>query len=200
MTAALRIAAVVVLQTLALGWMIADRFWLLETGREAVFKVIPVDPRDFFRGDYVILSFPFSVVEPDKLGSGKLDLERGDTVFVTLAPDPDMGWRTAAVSRTEPASVTDDQLLLRGTVDSAYQSVFPAENLPLPPECPNGCPRVTVSYGVESFFVPYGKGHAIEEERNRDKVEAVVRVDSGGRAGIKALRVAGETVYSETLF
>ena len=39
------------LQAGLLAWMLADRVMLLKNGREIRLQVVPVDPRDLFRGD-----------------------------------------------------------------------------------------------------------------------------------------------------
>jgi hypothetical protein len=46
-----------------------------------------------------------------------------------------------------------------------------------------------VEYGIESYFVPEGSGHIIEEARN---VKVRVAIDSSGNAVIKGLLVDGE--------
>ena len=50
-TSWLAIAIVAVLQTVALASMVYGRVTLLRDGREIVAEVIPVDPREIFRGD-----------------------------------------------------------------------------------------------------------------------------------------------------
>ncbi len=52
----------------------------LITGKEVLLEIIPVDPRDFFRGDYVTLNYVISSL-PDS------DVKYGENVFVTLKTD-----------------------------------------------------------------------------------------------------------------
>jgi len=52
----------VALQILLLVSMIVIRAAPLVMGESILVRVQPVDPRDMFRGDYVILSYPFSTV------------------------------------------------------------------------------------------------------------------------------------------
>ena len=52
----IRILIVVALQSAALAYMIVDRQAMLNAGRVVTLKVAPIDPRDIFRGDFVILS------------------------------------------------------------------------------------------------------------------------------------------------
>ena len=51
-------------QMVVLGSMIARSTWTLITGETILLHVIPVDPRDLFRGDYVILAYDFTTRRP----------------------------------------------------------------------------------------------------------------------------------------
>ena len=44
-------------QTAVLAYMVIDRVRLLSSGREITLPIIPVDPRDLFRGEYVRLGY-----------------------------------------------------------------------------------------------------------------------------------------------
>ena len=52
-------------QTAALGYMIESRASILRSGRDVLLKTVPVDPRDLLRGDYVILSYDISRLQPE---------------------------------------------------------------------------------------------------------------------------------------
>src|ERR671911_825137 len=80
-------------QLVILVAMIALRAIPLVTGQTVLVKVAPVDPRDLFRGDYVILSYDFSRVSQEEI-DGISDKERGSwkklegrAVYVPLVPD-----------------------------------------------------------------------------------------------------------------
>src|SRR5262245_39653295 len=115
MVITLRILLVMALQTAALGYMIVDRQAVLNTGRVVTLKVAPVDPRDIFRGDYVILSYEISRLEPPKL-QGDKTFDYGETVYVTLVREADV-WKAAAIARTKPF-VLQGGIPIRGTVNS----------------------------------------------------------------------------------
>jgi uncharacterized membrane-anchored protein len=187
MTAPIRILIVAGLLTAALVYMIADRFSLLNSGRVITLKVIPVDPTDMFRGDYVILSYKISRLDLNIIG-GDDDLDGAQMVYVTLAQSTEGEWTAIAANKTMP-KVSDPQFVLRGSVTSSYKE---SEG--------TAAPTITVAYGIESFFVPQGTGRPIEDQRNADKVTVDVVVASDGRTAIKALKVDGNEVYSETLF
>ena len=56
----------------------------LKTGREIILETVPVDPRDLFRGDYVILSYGISTVSLNKKNNHTRDLKVGDNIYLTL--------------------------------------------------------------------------------------------------------------------
>ena len=73
--------------------MIAMRAIPLVTGQTVLVQVEPVDPRDLFRGDYVILSYDFSRVSQQEI-HGLSEQQRGSwkklegrAVYVPLVPD-----------------------------------------------------------------------------------------------------------------
>src|SRR6185503_14656203 len=101
MGAAWRMIAVVVVFALALGGIIYERMQLLNSGREVVLAVQPVDPTDFFRGDYVTLEYGgLSRMEL----TGASDWERaknGDPVYVAL----DVGANGRATAKSVHATL-----------------------------------------------------------------------------------------------
>ncbi len=79
-----------------------NRISLLASGREIVAEVVPVDPRDLFRGEYVILNYTFTrtgeVPVPDTTRSG-------DTLYVTLKPGAEpKSWEIVSASDSYPAN------------------------------------------------------------------------------------------------
>jgi uncharacterized membrane-anchored protein len=182
-----RILVLTALLTAALAYMIWDRVSILSSDRVVTLKVVPVDPTDMFRGDYVILRYEISRLEPAQL-AGDDTFVQDREVFVTLAQEAGI-WKPVAVHRAHPATAAG-QVVLRGTVDSiSYTS---GQNPPPP--------ALSVSYGIESFFVPQGEGKAIEDERQKGDVSAEIAVASDGRAAIKKLLRQGSVIHVEGLF
>ncbi|MGI9403048.1 MAG: GDYXXLXY domain-containing protein [Hyphomicrobium sp.] len=176
----LGIAVVAAAQIAVLAWMVWDRVHLLSTGREIVLEVVPVDPRDLFRGDYVILNYDISRVP---ILIFKERLPRGSVIFATLQKAKDGKWRVYAADPERPKSVGPDQVVLKGRVRYASGPRF-----------------ASVRYGIESFFVPEGTGRELEKLRGKKKLAALIAVDESGNAAIKGLIVDGERVYEEPLF
>jgi hypothetical protein len=108
-------------------------------------------------------------------------------VFVKIAPSAN-GLYEAVSVHAEPVAVTAPEVLIRGRV--AYS-------------CGSGrtfCDRLTIKYGLESYFVPEGEGRKLEQARNQQKLRVVAAVLPSGRAAIKRLLLDGEPVYEEPLY
>ena len=56
------LAILALLQTGALAVMVVERWWLIKSGREITLPIVPVDPRDLFRGEYVELGYDIGQV------------------------------------------------------------------------------------------------------------------------------------------
>lgn len=185
MVIALRILIVVALQTAALAYMIVDRQTMLNASRVVTLKVAPVDPRDIFRGDYVILTYEISRLDPTKL-EGDDTFGYGDKVLVTLVPGGET-WAAAGIARGKPVPAQNG-VVIQGTVDAFTTNDAGQRN------------AVTVTYGIESYFVPEGTGREIEQERQKGDISADIAIDHRGRAAIKALRRNGQPFYVEGIF
>jgi uncharacterized membrane-anchored protein len=86
---------------------LAARPLVASGGRTVLLHVMPVDPRDLFRGDYVTLSYDVSSVSSQ--------LEPGQTVYVQLVPAPDgRHFRPGTVTISHPGAGAG--VVLRGTV------------------------------------------------------------------------------------
>lgn len=163
-------AAAGVIQVALIAAMVIDRAGILRTGTEVMLRTRPVDPRDFLRGDYVVLAYDITRIPVGDAGNQA-------TVFVKLAPDADGFHRFVSV-HADRVAVTKPEVLIRGRV-TAYDGVH---------------------YGIESYFVPEGEGRSIEAARNQGKVAIVAAVAPSGRAAIKRLLIDGKPVYDEPWF
>jgi uncharacterized membrane-anchored protein len=136
-------------------------------GKTVLLRVQPVDPRDMFRGDYVTLSYNFSVVPPgNPLGHDGADSAslQGKTVYLALVADPDgMHYHGGGFSLTPPAS----GLYLRGTLTGWNRALF----------------------GIENYYVQEGTGHKYEDAIRSHHLWAEVTVAANGEAAIKGLRI-----------
>jgi uncharacterized membrane-anchored protein len=159
----------VVAQLVILVGMIALRAIPLMTGQTVLVRVRPVDPRDLFRGDYVILSYDFSRATPetiDRLSANERGTQKleGRTVYVPLVPDSVPGhWRAEKATMAKPAS----GLFLRGQMQR-YGGI---------------------QFGIESYYVQEGSGRGYEQAIRDRKLSAELAVTSSGQAALKGLRI-----------
>jgi uncharacterized membrane-anchored protein len=157
----------VVFQLGVLVAMLVMRLSIVLYGQTIMLRVVPVDPRDLFRGDYVILSYEFS--RPRGTITGLQSIwpgeQRGRTIYVSLAPESDgKHWSMTELSVNPPP---DGTIYLRGKLNDWGQ----------------------VECGIESFFVQEGKGKAYEDAVRERRLSAEVAVTPDGRAALKRLHI-----------
>ena len=158
----------VVFQVLVLVAMVVRPIATLDTGDVLLLRVEPVDPRDLFRGDYVILSYDIS--RPTRDGSSdvtnttwqQLSALAGKTIYTRLAPDPDGSHWHANGYQLEPPA---EGKFIRGEVRGSG----------------------LVRYGIEQYFVEEGQGLQYEQAVRDRKLSAEVAIDGNGNAQLKGL-------------
>ena len=175
------LAAVFAGQCAVLGWMIAERVHLLTTGQEIVLDVVPVDPRDLFRGDYVRLGYTAERI-PRRLFAEPPG-HQGAPVYVVLAKDSASRWLPVKAQAMKPATLAKDEIAVRGKIR------WPDDRAGV----------VNVDFGIGSYFVPEGDGLKIESDVAKHQVQVRVSVNGDGKAAIKGLLVGGTSAYTEPL-
>ncbi|MDP3255338.1 GDYXXLXY domain-containing protein [Bosea sp. (in: a-proteobacteria)] len=170
--------------------LVESRAAILRSGTEIRLRTVPVDPRDLFRGDYVVLSYPMSTVAA-AAGEAK-GLRRGDRVYVTLARDAEGFAQAKAVAAMRPA-VGEGEVVIAGRVQSTGACAL---NEAGQADCGAGAGRLRVAYGLESYFVPQGEGRRIETTP-KARIEVVAAVSADGAAAIKRLLIDSQLVYAE---
>lgn len=167
-------------QLLVLVGMIVQRLMPLVTGDVLLVRVEPVDPRDLFRGDYVILSYEFSRYPPEGIDglparSGRSYRDHaGRTVYVQLVPEPDgRHYRAGRMSTTAPRSGK----FLRGRI-AGYDRI---------------------DFGIESYYVQEGTGRVYEDAVLRGRLSAEIAVTDSGQASLRALHKDETLEYYEEL-
>lgn len=163
----------VLLQLGVLAGMIALHLYPLVIGNRVLLQVIPVDPRDVFRGDFVILGYDFSPWRLEKIeGLPRTPAFASNQswedvpVYVSLEEDPkSKHWRATRASVIRPAS----GVYLRGL----YR--------------PYGFPAIRA--GIEAFYVEERSGHDYEKAIRDKKLFAEVAVAPSGAAKLVRLVV-----------
>jgi uncharacterized membrane-anchored protein len=134
----------------------------LARGEVYYVRVQPVDPRDLFRGDYVILSYAFSRL-PTEFWRNPQGRE-GRYIYVELVPEGDgKHWQAGRYSLGPPAHGP----YLRGKMVSGR-----------------------IEYGIESFFVQEGQGRRYEDAARKGRLTAEIGVSPGGQAVLRNLSVS----------
>jgi len=163
--------ALVVLQVLVVGNMARGRQVILDSGERVILGTRPIDPRDLFRGDYVILEYEISRIDLSEAAWNAPDAEPGQTVWVLLDTSERLA-RPAAVFDVDPAY---DAVAIRGTVMWASGH------------------SVVINYGIREYFVPEGTGREVERAQ---EVDVVVAISDDGTAVIDHLILDGERWHS----
>ena len=133
---------------------------ILRSGEEVFLETRPVDPRDLFRGDYMILSYDISQITADD-ASLPAGIGQGDTIYLRLSVDENKIASPIAILKKEPT----EGLFIKGTVTRVPSPV-----------------SISVDYGIESYFIPEDTG------RNFPRItEVLVSIDGNGRAKIKGV-------------
>lgn len=138
-------------------------------GEEIVLEVAPFDPRDLFRGDYVSLRYEISTIRLHETPYD-LNFSRGEAIYGTLSKKGEF-WTLDFVSHHKPKTM-EGQVLMKGRVTRS------------------GDDDISVEWGIESYFIPEGKGRQIERQRDGN-LSAVVAVSSSGKPVLRTLLIDG---------
>lgn len=146
--------------------LVISKQHIIRTGKTVLLETVPVDPRDFLRGDYVILRYKISTIDLQQIQSEKSYYGRGERVYVKLEPKEKF-WEARAVETKRP--VSDNGVYIKARVKYCYNK------------------KLELNYGIESYFVPEGEGKDIEKNMrgNKSSVEVEALVDTSGNAIIK---------------
>ena len=175
---------IVAMQVFVLIFMIARQEHLLATGAKVMLKCEPIDPRSLFSGDYVILNYEISTIEPEIIEKSKLmykllkdnDNIEGRDIYVALRlKAAGRHYYAAAVSDNIDELKQDYEHIIRGKVSYSFRGM-------------------RVRYGVETYFVPQGEGKEIEKNLSNVSVEVSIS-DKGDSAVSKLFIDNNEVVF-----
>ena len=142
-----------------IGIIIAVNESILD-GEEVYLETEPIDPRDLFRGDYMILSYDISTLSADD-ASMPDGIGIDDTIYLRLSVDQEGFGRPIAILEREPT----EGLFIKGKI----------VRVPTPVS-------LEIEYGIESYFIPEGTGADMPRI-----TEVLVAIDDNGRARIKEI-------------
>jgi uncharacterized membrane-anchored protein len=182
----LMLAIVALVQTGVLAGMVIDRTRLLKSGREITLPIVPVDPRDLFKGEYVRLGYEAGNV-PVRLLEGPPPT-RNAAFYVVLEKKDGGAWQPVKMSRSMPSETSPDRIVLKARSMWGWPQSYSANAM------------IQVRYGIESYFVTQGEGPRLEQLARDKKLAALVAVDRSGNAAIKGIFIDGQLQYEEPLF
>ena len=146
-------------------------------------KIVPVDPRDFLRGDYISFQYEISNVEtPNWYTSEDMIIKNNDSVYVTLDEGLDY-WYASSVTKIKP---DDTVAFIKGTVVSGGGEGQMGQLINQP--TPNS--HLQIIYGIEQKFIPEGVGSNFSFANK--EVTASVAVNKNGQAILKQIFINGE--------
>lgn len=166
------IICAVIFQIVLLSFMAGEKEAVLRKGKVIQLRTIPIDPRDYFRGDYVRLDYEISEINYDKLRDGLKIIkpyrqDRDKKVYAMLEVNDENVANLLYATDKKPEK---GQLFIRGRLD------FNLED------------RIEVRYGIESYFLEQNKGKELEDRKfknHRASLEMTVALGSNGTAVIK---------------
>ncbi len=159
--------------TIAILAFIGYNYYTYSLGEEILLKTVPVDPWDLFRGDYVNLRYEITTIDLAHIRyTGNFTV--GDDIYAVLS-EGEKFWSITKVGNHKPA-LQSNEVCMKGKVTSSYGN------------------QLRVEYGIESYFVPEGKGRDIELNISRKDVSVKVAVDSNCREIIKEKYIKNEPV------
>jgi uncharacterized membrane-anchored protein len=129
-------------------------------------KTSPVDPRDFFRGDYVVLHY--GGLQQIKLPQGTEGFHAGETLYIQLQKDK-TGFATLNTSNPVSRVPRPDALQIKARVNSP------------------GHTAISVDLGLHQYFVKEGTGSVYESSPEPLVVSVVA--NSKGEARIKDVQI-----------
>ncbi len=186
--------AIVLLQIGFLVFMIAGKQYTLASGEKILLKTQPIDPRSLFSGDYVRLAYEISQIDLSKvetdidyskdgryLENRRERIKASSRVYVKLSKKPgDEYWTPVSVTLKKPETGPGEVFIKgkRHYIDARGDTHV-----------------MMVSYGIETFYVPEGRGLEIERKINAEDTTFVeVSIDRSGNAVITDLIQDGKPV------
>ncbi len=162
-------------QVLILLGVFGKALYPLVIGEEVKFKVLPRDPRDIFRGNYVDLTYSFNNLDLLTLPN---DIDKtakyryGDVFYLELAKKGDFH-EPAGVWREKPENKQFMQVIFQDTY--SYDTIQ----------------SMMVNAGIESYFTEAKNALKIESLNSRDSTDVIVNVmvAPDGKARIKDIEI-----------
>lgn len=160
----------VLLQVFVLVFMAGSHYAVQWYGEDVRLKTAPVDPRDLFYGDYVILNYEISEIDISKF-KGNDQPEAGDTIYVLVKKEGE--YHEIVSAHLDKPTPGENEQVLKGRVDYVIRDWDPQEGET------NRIRTVRTVYGFERYYVPEGTGRELENARGQ--FDVIVKVSPWGQ-------------------
>ena len=191
------LSLIVVLQVLSIIAFVAIQEIRFSESKIITLQTQPIDPRDIFRGDYVILDYEISHLTENttkRNGSDKTTCcyyefwdETDKDVYVFLKPAGDI-WQAFGISSSYDGdnlfTNTDSNIPEFVRVKGKLTTVDNIERI----DGEENFRKLEITYGIENYFVQVDTGKMIE---TADDVKVNVKVNKHGDSQIESLLVDG---------
>lgn len=166
-----RVWLLILFQICLLLTIVGKYQYIAATGETITLKTAPIDPRDLFYGDYVILNYDIAELDIGKVPHDVSSADEGRTVYVMLEKKENPWHEAVGVYRNAPEQ-KPGQVLLKGRLRYYGESDYRVMN---------------IDYGLDRYYVPENTGRDIEDRREElNRVDIIVT--ESGDAIIKELR------------
>lgn len=131
---------------LQVAWLIgtaASKEMSLKRDTTVLLETMPVDPRDWLRGDFVILNYKISTIPAGWLSANAAENLNNRNVYVTLEQRGE--FFEAVAASLSPVDAPAGGYVVRGTLEDFRDSLMTRD--------------LRVRYGIERFYVPEGTGN-----------------------------------------
>ena len=183
----LALAIVALAQTGVLAAMVIDRVRLLTSGREITLPIVPVDPRDLFRGEYVRLGYDIGRV-PARLLDGPRPRHNAP-FYVVLEKN----------ARRRLGAGQDIPRQAQRNLARPHRAQGPL-GLRLAAEQPRPTRCWACATASRAISCPRARASGSRTLAREKRMAALIAVDARGNAAIKGLIIDGKLQYEEPLF
>lgn len=152
------------------------------TSERVRFNVIPIDPRDMMRGEYIILGYEFS-----RLPNDDSMLDEGMQSYKNQSLNGNM--KNVLVYVTLKFNIKEN----------IYKGIYFSSTPPKSGRYIKGKLKAynIIEYGIESFYVQEGKGRIYEEAIREKKLVAEVYLAPDGSAQMKQVHLIDDSKVND---
>lgn len=165
------------IQLALISFPLIERLQVQMTGTVVPLELVPVDPRDLPRGDYVVINLAIGRIGIDVPGSG--NVTDGQKIYVGLEAGEGGGPYRPVVVAEKREDAGD--IAIAGEVRYI------------------GGDHLRLDYGIDAFFLPEGEGRQIERMDSK-RLLLNVSVAPDGKSLPVALLVDGKAIRSDGIF